>query len=124
MILDASALLAYLQNEKGFLEVEKILSSAFISTVNWSEVAQKLQTRQIDFKIIRQNLEILGLKFISFNVDHANKASELFQITSSFGLSLGDRACLATGIIEKMPVITADQIWQKLPLSLEIKLIR
>ncbi len=124
MVLDASALLAYLQNEKGFLEVEKALSSAFISTVNWSEVAQKLQTKQIDFNLIRQNLEILGLQFISFNIKHANKASELFQITSPFGLSLGDRACLATGIIEEMPVITADQVWQRLPLPLEIRLIR
>lgn len=124
MILDASALLAYLQKENGYLEVERVLSSAFISTVNWSEVAQKLQIKQIDFNLIRQNLEILGLQFISFNIEHANKASELFQVTSPLGLSLGDRACLATGIIEKMPVITADQIWQKASLPLKIILIR
>jgi len=45
-------------------------------------------------------------------------------MAAPFGLSLGDRACLATGLIEKMPVMTADQVWKKLPLSLEIKLIR
>lgn len=44
MLLDASALLAYLQQEQGYLPVERILSTAFISTVNWCEVAQKLRS--------------------------------------------------------------------------------
>jgi len=57
-------------------------------------------------------------------VNHADQAGELCQITAALGLSLGDRACLATGLIEKMPVMTADQVWQRLTLPLEIKLIR
>ena len=124
MILDASALLAYLQQEHGCLQVEQILSSAFISTVNWCEVAQKLRARSVDDGAVYNNLVILGLKFIPFNLEHADQAAELWKITAPFGLSLGDRACLATGLVEKMPVMTADQIWQKLPVSLDVKLIR
>ena len=37
---------------------------------------------------------------------------------------LGDRACLATELIENMPVMTADQVWQKLSLPLDVRLIR
>ncbi|SJM88959.1 PilT protein domain protein [Crenothrix polyspora] len=124
MILDASALLAYLQQEKGSAQVEDILPIAFISTVNWCEVIQKLRVRSVDVGLVSKNLEILGLKIISFSREHAEKASELYQLTSPFGLSLGDRACLATGLVENMPVVTADKVWQELPLSLAIKLIR
>ncbi len=124
MILDASALLAYLQQEQGCLQVEEILPIAFISTVNWCEVVQKLRTRQVDDEEVRKNLEILGLQWISFNLRHSKKAGELWQATMPFGLSLGDRACLATGWVENMPVMAADQVWQKLSLSLEIQLIR
>jgi PIN domain nuclease of toxin-antitoxin system len=124
MILDASALLAYLQQEQGCLLVEHVLPMAFMSTVNWCEVVQKLHARSIDDKAICKNLEILGLRFIPFNKQHADTAGELWPMTAPFGLSLGDRACLATGSIEKMPIMTADKIWQNLPLSLEIQLIR
>ncbi len=124
MILDASALLAFLQQEQGSSEVERVLPTAFISTVNWCEVAQKLRVRSVDDKAIRENLAILGLQFLSFDLAHAEQASELWQITAPFGLSLGDRACLATGLIEKMPIMTADKIWQKLSFLSEIKLIR
>lgn len=124
MILDASALLAYLQQEQGCLQVEQVLSTAFISTVNWCEVVQKLRARSVDDSAVQKNLAILGLQFISFNLQHADKAAELWQSTAPFGLSLGDRACLATAVCEKMPVMTADQIWQKIPLPLEINLIR
>ena len=124
MILDASALLAYLQHEPGGLLVEEILPTAIISTVNWCEVAQKLRVRSIDHKSVCKRLEILGLKFIPFSMEHADKAGELWQITSPFGLSLGDRACLATGLVEQTSVMTADKIWQELTLPLEIQCIR
>jgi len=124
MILDASAVLAYLHGENGGLAVEKVLRGAFISTVNWCEVVQKLRTKSIDDKAVRQELKALGVSFIPFSLEHADKAGELWQVTAPFGLSLADRACLATGLIENMSVMTADQIWQKIPLPLEIKLIR
>lgn len=124
MILDASALLAYLHQEQGGAQIKPLLPIAFISTVNWCEVVQKLRIRLIDDKAVAKKLVILGLRFISFSLEHADKAAELWQITAPFGLSLGDRACLATGLCENMPVMTADQIWKKIPLSIDIQLIR
>ena len=124
MILDASALLAYLQQEPGCSQVEQFLATAFISTVNWCEVVQKLRARTVDVRAVQENLAILGLGFISFDLQHSDKAGDQWKITSPFGLSLGDRACLATGLIENMPVMTTDQVWQKLTLPLDVRLIR
>lgn len=124
MILDASALLAYLHQEPGGAQIKPLLPNAFMSTVNWCEVVQKLRVNLIDDKAVASKLTILGLRFISFSLEHADKAGELWQVTASLGLSLGDRACLATGLCENMPVVTADQIWQKIPLPLDIRLIR
>jgi PIN domain nuclease of toxin-antitoxin system len=61
MILDASAVLAYLQQEQGCVEVEQVLKTAAISAVNWCEVAQKLRAQSVDDEAVRENLAILGL---------------------------------------------------------------
>jgi ribonuclease VapC len=104
--------------------LKRFLRGAFISTVNWCEVVQKLRTKSIDDKAVGQELRALGVSFIPFSLEHAEKAGELWQVTAPFGLSLGDRACLATGVCENMPVMTADKIWQKIPLPLDVQLIR
>ncbi|MBW4515155.1 MAG: hypothetical protein KME11_08010 [Timaviella obliquedivisa GSE-PSE-MK23-08B] len=46
-ILDASALLAMLNGEPGGASVEPYLMGAGISSVNWSEVIQKLLAKKV-----------------------------------------------------------------------------
>ena len=41
LVLDASALLAYLQDEPGGEVVEGVLAEAMMSSVDWAEVVQK-----------------------------------------------------------------------------------
>jgi ribonuclease VapC len=43
--------------------------------------------------------------------------------TRTFGLSLGDRCCLALAQVRGAAVVTADQSWKKLK-GFDIKLIR
>jgi hypothetical protein len=45
-------------------------------------------------------------------------------LTQEYGLSLGDRSCLAAGIVMDAKVSTADTAWAKLNLGIEIHLIR
>ena len=40
------------------------------------------------------------------------------------GLSLGDRACIATAKHFGLPVIIADKVWARLDLGVEVRLIR
>ncbi|WP_017747743.1 hypothetical protein [Scytonema hofmannii] len=48
----------------------------------------------------------------------------LYQQTRQFGLSLGNRSCLALAIARNLPVLTADTAWTNLSLSVEIQTIR
>ncbi len=48
----------------------------------------------------------------------------MIATTHPLGLSFGDRACLALAILLEAPVYTTDRLWKKLPLDLEIRLLR
>jgi PIN domain nuclease of toxin-antitoxin system len=51
-------------------------------------------------------------------------AARLREKTKKYGLSLGDRACLSLAKLKSFPVLTADKIWAKLSVGVEIKIIR
>lgn len=123
-VLDASALLAFLQSEPGCDQVEATLPEAVISSVNWSEVMQKSIAAAVDVNGMRGDLEALGLRIVPFGAEEAEISAQLWQQTRSTGLSLGDRACLSTGIRLNVPVLTADQIWTTLNLPVAVRCIR
>ncbi len=124
VILDASALLAFLQNEPGCDQVETALPEAIISSVNWAEVVQKSIAAAVDVKGMREDLEALGLRIVPFTAEEAEIAAQLWQKTRQIGLSLGDRACLSVGIRLDSVVITADQISITLNLPVAVRCIR
>lgn len=124
IVLDASALLAFLQNEPGCDQVEAALAEAVISSVNWAEVVQKSIAAAVDVNGMREDLEALGLRIVPFSAEEAEVSAQLWQQTRSTGLSLGDRACLSTGIGLDAPVLTADKIWTTLNLPVAVRCIR
>jgi len=124
MVLDASALLAAIHNEKGGDYVKKNIDRCVISTINWSEVLQKLERAGAEPKKIEKALKALGLTIIDFTEEDARNCAKLWSPSKKLGLSLADRACLATGQRLETEVITADRIWNKLKTSLKIHLIR
>ena len=124
MVLDASALLAFLQSEPGCDQVEAVLPEAIISSVNWAEVVQKSIAADVDVNGMREDLEALGLRIVPFSAEEAEIAAQLWQKTRQSGLSLGDRACLSTGIRLDTTVLTADKIWATLNLPVAVRCIR
>lgn len=124
MVLDASALLAYLQEEPGADLVRAALDEAVISTVNWAEVVQKVSPSAGDAARLRDSLGSLGLGFLPLSVAQAEIAGRLRASTIHLGLSLGDRACLAVGMERSDAVYTADRAWLQLALEVEVKAIR
>lgn len=128
-VLDASALLAFLQGEPGAELVEGVLELSVVSSVNWSEVAQKAGERGVPVAVARDQLESLGLSFAPFGPADAERAAELWSAGRSAGLSLGDRACLALASILSTPALTTDRSWTELPLreppfDVEVELLR
>lgn len=57
-------------------------------------------------------------------MEHAKIAGSLIAATEKYGLSLGDRSCLALAISLKAPVYTTEQIWKNLKLGIPIHVIR
>ena len=94
-VLDASALLALLNAENGADLVQELLPEAVISTVNPAEVVTRLSAVGMPENEIRGTLSLLGLEAIPFSEEHAFLAGLLYARMQPFGLSLGDRACLA-----------------------------
>ncbi|MDP1340666.1 PIN domain-containing protein, partial [Klebsiella variicola] len=63
MILDASALLAFLHDEPGADRVGKALDGGVVCTVNWSEVLQKSLRAGVDVAGMGQDFADIGLRF-------------------------------------------------------------
>ena len=124
-LLDASALLAYLQREPGFEAVREALrEGAAISAVNLAEVAGKLKARGKDPERIVRRLLAMGLEVLPFTLEEALEAGALDPWTRPLGLSLGDRACLAAGKVHGLAVLTADRTWAGVDLGVPVKVVR
>lgn len=54
----------------------------------------------------------------------AYQVGQLRPLTRTFGLSLADRACLATAICLNLPVMITDKVWKELDISVNILCIR
>jgi ribonuclease VapC len=123
-VLDASAILLLLNHEPGSSKVETLLSGAFASSVNLAEVASKLAESGMPALDIRSAIGALGLTIVDFDADMAYEAGGLRALTRNAGLSLGDRACLATGKVLGKVVVTADRVWANLSVGVKIRCVR
>lgn len=125
VVLDASALLALVKQEPGAETVEKLLGSIMMSTVNMAEVVMILREYGISLDDIKDQILPLISIAVPFDTDHALLTADLRQQSKSKGLSLGDRACLALGLLKQVPIYTADKIWAELDIEkADIRLIR
>jgi PIN domain nuclease of toxin-antitoxin system len=125
VVLDASALLALLNQEAGAqLLTPELLSDAAMSTVNLAEVQTKLVRDGFgpDEAWELAQAPISGAE--PFTAEQAKIAGTLVRQTRTLGLSLGDRACLALAILLRAPVYTADKDWKTLKLGLPIHILR
>lgn len=123
-VLDASAVLALLNNEPGAAKVGAALNGATISAVNLAEVAAKLSDYGMAQGDIETALGNLALGVTPLHETDAYASAALRAPTRSSGLSLGDRCCLALGQSRGEPVLTADRQWTKLSLGITVTAIR
>lgn len=111
-VLDASALLCLMNGEPGAERVAAVLPRAVISAVNLAEVATKLNELGADADEARALLAPLHLVVVPFEEGTAFVAGALRAATRAYGLSLGDRACLALAALRRSPALTSDRAWR------------
>jgi ribonuclease VapC len=129
-VLDASALLAYLQDEPGAGTVEEALDAgALMNIVNYAEVLSRLADAGEEPAVAHARLGAQGLigglvQLVPLAAEDTVVIAELRPATRAHGLSLGDRACLATALRLERPVLTADRLWATLDVGVAVRLIR
>lgn len=102
-------------DEPGAETVAKALDEggAVICAANWAEVAGRLARSGIGPKTVRAALAALDLEVVPLDALLALEAGLMESETRPFGMSLGDRCCLALAIREKGTALTTDRIWLK-----------
>lgn len=129
-VLDASALLAFVQDEPGGEVVEAALEGGVVINVaNYAEALTRLSDTGLDPVAAHDRFQEEGLvggllRVVPLTERDAVTIARLRAGTRAHGLSLGDRACLATGLRFGRPVLTADPIWTTIDIGVPIRLIR
>ena len=123
-VLDASAILAAIQAEPGSAKVAAMLGRAAVSAVNVAEVVTKLLRVGQTEAAAYEDLAALRLEIIPFDRALAHKTASLCPKTSRIGLSLGDRACLATAEQLGVPAVTTDRTWKTVRLGIRVLVVR
>jgi ribonuclease VapC len=108
-VFDSSAILAAMLGEPGGEVAAEHLSNNHMLTVNLSEVIMKLIARGMKPEAAYHQCNRIDLTFHNFTPDLAFETAVLRKTTQSFGLSLGDRACVALGKSLGLPILTSDR---------------
>ena len=125
VILDASALLALLQEEVGSEVIKPLLKFSVMSAVNVTEALSILQRADITPEEGLSLITDIVTTILPFDLEQAEQVAKLHPLVQSKGLSLADRACVTLGIKLQLPIYTADRVWAELQLDgADIKLIR
>ena len=109
-VLDASALLAFLQGEAGADLVEQLMTEGSVcGAANWSEVAQKVRQRNGDWPLARALVLSYALVVEPVEPEDGERAARLWADAPH--LSLADRLCLALADRLDVEAVTADAGW-------------
>ena len=113
-VLDASAVIALLREERGADVIADYAVGALISTVTLQEVVKVLLVDGVSVDLARGMIGSLSLDIRTHEADDAWAAAMLWQATKAKGSGLGDRTCMALAIAEGLPAVTTDRAWSEL----------
>jgi PIN domain nuclease of toxin-antitoxin system len=121
-VVDASLVLAWLQEEPGADDAERFLMEGLIGAANWSEVLQKGRQHGAEPGLVGRLLSSFGLQVADVTAADAEQAASLWRPGSPF--SLADRLCLALGLRLGLAVATTDAAWRELSEGPRVIVIR
>lgn len=124
IVLDASALIAMLKQEKGAARVAKAIASARMCAVNYAEVVSHFAHQGMPDAAIDAMLDPLPITFVPADHHISRLAGRLRAVTSRAGLSLGDRYCLALAQRDGLPAWTSDAHWNLVAEDAGVKVVQ
>lgn len=107
-MLDASAVLAYVQGEPGAAVVNEHLANAVLGTANLAEALARMPG-DVERRMMTAILLAQGVRIEPVTEADAWTATRLHD--ENRALSLGDRLCLALAERLDVSVLTADKAW-------------
>jgi len=111
--------------EPGYESVRQNLKHAIISSVNIAEVYKYcIAVQNLTEDDCRNLIKLSGIKIIDFCEEQALITAKIIKQTKEYGLSLGDKGCIALAMFKNYPVLTCDKIWQKVDLDVEFVMAR
>ena len=114
-VLDASALLSILLDERGHERVHRILDRSRIHAVNLAEVVGRLVRSGMPAERAVATLHELHLEVEEeFRARQAEFCGALLGTRRDLGLSLGDCVCLTLAACSGAVAVTADRRWKEL----------
>jgi ribonuclease VapC len=127
-VMDASAILALMQAEKGWEVVDDLIreQQCVASCVNIAEVGTRMIDKGLAPSQLERTLKELDIQPVDFDLEQSTLCAELRLSTKHAGLSLGDRACLALTKLMDGTAVTSDRAWLDIAevTQIKVKMIR
>jgi PIN domain nuclease of toxin-antitoxin system len=123
-ILDASALLALCHREPGWETVQAVLGDSAVCAVNLTETITKLIRKGGEPRLVERYLRGLPMPILPWDEELAWESRDLAPLAWTRGISLADRACLATARHWGAVAMTSDTVWAELNLDVRVVLFR
>ncbi len=123
VVLDASALLAMLRDERGGAKVADVIAGARIGVVNYTEVVSHFIRLGMAERDVDAMLDPLPIDIVPADKGLGRLAGSLRAVTAQAGLSLGDRYCLALARRDGLPAWTADAAWISIADAVAVKVV-
>lgn len=110
IVLDSSAVLAVIQQEKGADRVRAAFAQGVISMASLAEVLSKTAQWGLDLSGAYARILAFGLEIHPVEEEHAVIAAEIFSLAPrTLDLSLGDRLCIALAMTLRCELLTGDR---------------
>ncbi|MDZ7800564.1 MAG: PIN domain-containing protein [Trueperaceae bacterium] len=121
VVLDASALMAFLQGEVDDDEVP--LAGAVLNSVNFAEVVRRSVAQGAETETLLDELLLLGLEVAPFTPDEGAAAGRLAERAGGAALPFGARACLASAEVRGGTAVTTNRAWANLDLGVPVRVV-
>ncbi len=124
-VMDASAILALMQAEKGWEVVDDLIreQQCVASCVNIAEVGTRMIDKGLAPSQLERTLKELDIQPVDFDLEQSTLCAELRLSTKHAGLSLGDRACLALTKLMDGTAVTSDRAWLDIAETIQVKVL-